>query len=220
MMEQISTTSLQRLNYSPGEPQDLVVCGSLEYYDKVRHRACPVVLHAGNVWALDMVPACIFAAVRSVGGGRVALAQGRAGWILLGTPARRAVVAPILGLRQKGDGKESSAGSGSSNSRRSNSSSSGSFEVLLSVMDGAAASIQIPTAPRRASAEAACSLPVSSRQGLWAACGAWGVQELAGARSTGPRWWRFGRAGSSKQLPWGRGGTGAWLMRLASCVPG
>lgn len=35
MMEQISTTSLQRLNYSPGEPQDLVVCGSLEYYDKL-----------------------------------------------------------------------------------------------------------------------------------------------------------------------------------------
>ncbi|GLC46423.1 hypothetical protein PLESTB_001722000 [Pleodorina starrii] len=34
VMEQISTTSLSRLNYSPGEPEDLLACGSLEYYDK------------------------------------------------------------------------------------------------------------------------------------------------------------------------------------------
>ena len=35
VMEQISTTSLSRLHYSPGEPEDLLACGSLEYYDKV-----------------------------------------------------------------------------------------------------------------------------------------------------------------------------------------
>ncbi|KAG2430947.1 hypothetical protein HXX76_009915 [Chlamydomonas incerta] len=34
VVEQINTTSLGRLNYNPGEPVDLLACGSLEYYDK------------------------------------------------------------------------------------------------------------------------------------------------------------------------------------------
>lgn len=38
VVEQINTTSLGRLNYNPGEPVDLLACGSLEYYDKVGGR--------------------------------------------------------------------------------------------------------------------------------------------------------------------------------------
>ncbi|KAG2495959.1 hypothetical protein HYH03_005889 [Edaphochlamys debaryana] len=34
VMEQITTTGLSKLNYNPGEPEDLVTCGSVEYYDK------------------------------------------------------------------------------------------------------------------------------------------------------------------------------------------
>ncbi|KXZ46191.1 hypothetical protein GPECTOR_46g260 [Gonium pectorale] len=34
VVEQVAFQSLSRLNFSPGEPEDLLACGSLEYYDK------------------------------------------------------------------------------------------------------------------------------------------------------------------------------------------
>jgi len=41
MLDQIPFTTFSKLSYSVGEPEDLVMCGALEYYDRVYDRVAP-----------------------------------------------------------------------------------------------------------------------------------------------------------------------------------
>jgi len=41
MLDQIPFTTFSKLSYSVGEPEDLVMCGALEYYDRVYDRVTP-----------------------------------------------------------------------------------------------------------------------------------------------------------------------------------
>eukprot|EP00850_Spirogloea_muscicola_P016839 SM000140S00588 [mRNA] locus=s140:76311:80526:- [translate_table: standard] len=83
MLEQIQLTSLSKLHFDAGEPQDIMTCGALEYYDKACDRVTPKMEKGleryehrqfyklasedvGTVFATDAILSTLMCAPRSV----------------------------------------------------------------------------------------------------------------------------------------------------------